>query len=126
MSLAACAELTEINLPHRRHATRWSVQRCSTLLASISSPHLQKITIAFDKGMSFSDSLVVTSLLSHEEWKTFEDTFLGLSSRGENLLEVVIISPMVGRVRVVADWDTLLPRFSEVGKVRFEFPCVGA
>jgi len=119
--LPACTGLTEIDLPLPICDLQSNLQRCSTLILTIPSPHLQRITITFDDDV-VTDVGVATRMLSYEEWLTFEDALLRISSRSRNVLKSVIIFLEVPHAQAIPGWDTFLPRFREVGEVILEFP----
>jgi len=61
-------------------------------------------------------------MLSYEEWRTFEDALLRVSSRSRNVLKLVIICLEVPRAQEIPSGDMFLPRFREVGEIILEFP----
>ena len=121
-SFDGCTQLTEINLPFPLFKFFLNIDRYSTLLSSISSIHFQKITLTLDKAVSLFNSGVIHRALLHKEWQPFEDALLEVSSRSQNTLELVVVFPRFDRLREACANITFLPRFKEVGSVRFAFP----
>ena len=121
MSLAACNELTEINLPLQFHVSSTNIQDCSMLLSTVCSPHLHRITLTFVKVLPTSNDSVVPILLSFE-WGVFEDALLGISSSSQGVIEVAMIFSVEDRTQSISEsgFEAFLPRFREVGKVRLE------
>lgn len=122
MNFTRCTRLTEITLPLPLNFSL-ILDRYSTLISDISSPHLQKITLVLEKNQpSPIDIEMVMEMLLDEVWRTFEDALLGVSSRSRNVLEVVMALSSIDHARRTPDCATFLPRFREVGHVTFEFP----
>jgi hypothetical protein len=125
-SIAACTGLVKIHLFLQLYKLSSNIQRSSTLLSTISSPHLEQITLVLgDDPFTFIDKArPIRDPLSFEEWQALEDTLLGVSLRSGGALEVAIVFSVLGGARSAPGCETFFPRFREVGAVRFEFPRV--
>ena len=113
MNLTRCTRLTEITLSLPLQEFSLNLGRYSTLLSNITSPRLQRVTLALEKNQPLViDIEVMMEMLSDEAWRSFEDALLGVSSRSRDVLEVVMILSSIDHARRTPDCTTFLPRFT--------------
>lgn len=116
LTLAACTWLAEIRLPAFVERSRGAIRLYAALLSTISSPHLYKIELAFNRKLLTRQ---VAELLSWKQWDALEDVLLELTQRSGNTLQLGIL--FLDRVQLPRRWSEFMPRFREVGEVRFEW-----
>lgn len=97
-----------------------------TLLSTISSLRLRKITLTINVEPFFRGGVLDPMVLAHEGWGAVEDVFLQLAARNQDVINVamrflVIKRPGSNLVLKALDYERFMSRFKKVGKVEFRF-----
>jgi len=116
MTFATCTQLAEVRLPVYMGQHRGATRMHAALLSTISSPHLRKIELTFNGGLSTQEVAVV---LSTKKWEALEDVLLELTRRTKNTIQLVVA--FQERTQFQRRCNELMPRFRKVGEVRFEW-----
>ena len=117
INLSPCTRLAEVWLYPELDGFSRYIELFSALLSTISSPEFHVVRLSFRRGVS-TDNLA-QDLVHLEEWDRLEEVLLKLSRESRNALEVFII--LSDDVQSLPRCDGFMPRFREVGKVRFDF-----
>jgi len=115
LTLATCTQLAEIQLPACVEHSQGGIGLHAALLSTISSPHFRKIELVFGPTLLARH---IAEAFSWGQWGALEDVLLELTRRSGNALQLVILFP--GPSRLQRHCNELMPRFREVGEVRFE------
>jgi len=92
-----------------------------TILSTISSPRLQRITLTVNVNGFVRRSKLDTQMLGRKEWETVEEVLLQLAARSLEVIEVVILLMVMKPPCSVPECKRFMSRFKEVGKVNIRF-----
>jgi hypothetical protein len=107
--------LTEIKLYPKLNRFSQDMQLFSALVSTISSPDFHVVELSFHEEVLTDD--LAQELVHLEEWEHLEAALMKLyRGSGDSLRVVTILSD---RVQLLPCCDDFMPRFREVGEIRF-------